>query len=81
MYKIIILTFVFIGLNTYLLGQKNVLVEFKYLELINSQSNIKLCADNYRNSELISDSIIFNKYYSKINSYFYLELARSYSFK
>ncbi len=79
MYRLLLLVFIILGLNTYLLGQKNILVEFKYLELINSQSDANLCADNYRNSELISDSIIFNKYSTEINSYFYLELARSYS--
>lgn len=79
MNKLFILILIFLGLSANLLGQKNVLVEFKYLELINAQSDAKLCNDNYRNSELISDSIIFNKYLATINSHFYLELARSYA--
>ena len=59
-------------------AQSNVLVEFKYLELTNTQANKDVIRDNYINAELISDSIIINQNNSYLNSHFYFELARAY---
>jgi len=61
-----------------LYSQNNVLVEYKYLQLVNDQGDQVLAADNYRNAEIICDSIISNSYVGEINSKLFFELANSY---
>ncbi len=59
-------------------AQSPALIEWKYLQLINVQNDAKLIADDYRNAELVSDSIIYNEDESYPNAHFYAELAKSY---
>jgi len=61
-----------------LFSQKNVLVEYKYLQLVNAQEDQELAHNNYRNAEIICDSIIFNSNTSQISAYLFFELAKSY---
>ena len=73
----IILLLVLIGHNAF--GQKsNVFYEYKYLELTNTQGDLEVIKDNYRNAELVSDSIIINLDENYINAHFYYELANAY---
>lgn len=72
--------FAFILTPFFLYSQNNSLnVEIEYLKLINSQQNFEIIADNYRNAELIADSIIYKKSKSENASEFFVLLAQSYS--
>jgi len=76
--------YILIGIFLFSLGGKliaqknNVFIEYKYLELTNTQNNIDVIRDNYRNAEIVSDSIIINQYENYINAHFYYELANAY---
>ncbi|OYT10974.1 MAG: hypothetical protein B6I18_06325 [Bacteroidetes bacterium 4572_112] len=63
---------------TNLFSQDNVLIEFKYLQLVNAQGDKDLAEDNYRNAEIICDSIIINSHISEVNAHMFFELAKSY---
>jgi len=79
-----IFKYVLIGIFIFTLGRNiiaqtsNVFIEYKYLELTNSQMNLDVIQDNYRNAEIVSDSIINNQYENYINAHFYYELANAY---
>ncbi len=66
--------------STFLFSQNSLKVETEYLKLIFIQQNKYLAADNYRNAELIADSIIYNNKINKTRaSEFFIELAKSYN--
>jgi len=78
--KYIIVGFILLSFRGNLIAQKNnVFIEYKYLELTNSQNNIDVIRNNYRNAELVSDSIIINQDENYINAHFYYELANAYN--
>jgi len=60
-------------------SQSSAFIEWKYLELTNLQNDASLSADNYRNAELVADSLVFNQNESYPNSHFFIELSRSYA--
>jgi hypothetical protein len=70
---------VIIFISQYTNAQSNAFFEWKYLELTNVQNDANLAADNYRNSELIADSLIFNQDENYPNCHFFIELSRSYA--
>jgi hypothetical protein len=77
--KYIIVGFILLSFWENLIAQKsNVFIEYQYLELTNSQRNLDVIKDNYRNAELVSDSIINNQDENYINAHFYYELANAY---
>ncbi len=78
-YITISLTLVFIFTFQYTYSQNSAFIEWKYLELTNTQNDAYLSADNYRNAELVADSIIFNQDESYPNDHFFIELSRSYA--
>ena len=65
------------SINTF--SQNSLLVEIEYLKLIKAQNNIELAFDNYRNAELVADSVIFKQSNNKKVSDFFIELAKSYA--
>ncbi len=75
---IFIIIFIFWFLDNSLAQKSNVFYEYKYLELTNIQGDIDVIKDNYRNAELVSDSIIINRNDNYINAHFYYELANAY---
>ncbi len=78
-FKIIILyIYIFILLPSVAKSQSRAFIEWKYLELTNIQNDATLSADNYRNAELVADSLIFNQDENYPNAHFFLELARAY---
>ncbi len=77
MIKYIFLLLLLISANR-LYSQKNVLVEYKYIQLVNAQGDEELAQDNYRNAEIICDSIISNFFIYPENAYLFFELAKSY---
>ena len=61
------------------IAQFSTKTELGYLQLINKQHNKELISDNLFNAELAADSIITKNDNNKLNSYFFYELAESYS--
>lgn len=60
-------------------SQSNAFIEWKYLQLTNVQNDAPLAADNYRNAELIADSLVFNQDENYPNAHFFVELSKSYA--
>jgi len=78
-FKYLLIGIFLFTLGRNLIAQKsNVFIEYKYLELTNFQNNIDVIEDNYRNAEVVSDSIIINQDENYINAHFYYELAKAY---
>ncbi len=73
------LFFILFGLPFFVFSQNSLKVEIEYLKLLSVQNNSELIADNYRNAELVADSIIFAKSDNKQIAEFFLQLAKSYS--
>ena len=67
-------------LSGFAFTQNSLNVETEYLKLILVQKNSELAADNYRNAELVADSVIYKQSKNKNQvSNFFIELAKSYN--